>query len=171
MSEINAIATNNYILHNIDAKKLYVQEPLFTANSGDAVYVGWRPDETVLWSGTSAGTILSAETTLAESMKNFERIRFYFGSDYNQGQVIEQNCPVGSNNYFNFALPGGGANCWMQYSKWSADGDFTKIKMQYCKAINYGSFGGTGTVTLTATTANDLSKVQKIVGINRKENA
>ena len=124
-------------------------------------------DETLLWSGAMAGTILSAETTLTESMKNFERIRFYFGSDYNQGQVIEQNCPVGSNNYFNFALPGGGANCWMQYSKWSADDDFIKIKMQYCKAINYGSFTGTGSITLTATTANDLSMVQKIVGINR----
>jgi hypothetical protein len=136
-----------------------------TVDSPLGVVPGYN--ETVLWSGTSAGTILSAETTLAESMKNFERIRFYFGSDYNQGQVIEQNCPAGSNNYFNFALAGGGANCWMQYSKWSADGDFTKIKMQYCKAINYGSFGGTGTVTLTATTANDLSKVQKIVGINR----
>ena len=55
MSEpIQSIAQNNYILHNIDAKKLYVQEPLFTANSGDAVYVGWRPDETVLWSGSSS---------------------------------------------------------------------------------------------------------------------
>ena len=45
MSEpIQSISQGNYILHNIDAKKLYVQEPLFTANSGDALYVGWRPD-------------------------------------------------------------------------------------------------------------------------------
>lgn len=35
MSEIQSISQSNYILHNIDAKKLYVQEPLFTANSGD----------------------------------------------------------------------------------------------------------------------------------------
>lgn len=172
MSEpIQSISQGNYILHNIDAKKLYVQEPLFTANSGDAVYVGWRPDETVLWSGTSAGTILSAETTLAESMRNFDSIRFYFGSDYNQGQVYEQSCPLGSNNYFNFACAGGGANCWMQYAKFSANADFSKIKMEYCKAINYGGFGSTGNVTLTATTANDLCKVTKIVGIGRKENA
>ena len=62
MSEpIQSIAQNNYILHNIDAKKLYVQEPLFTANSGDAVYVGWRPDETVLWSGSSS--LLDISTT------------------------------------------------------------------------------------------------------------
>lgn len=127
-------------------------------------------DETVLWSGTTAGTILTAETTLNDSMRNYERIKFYFGSNYNQGQIIEQNCPYGANNYFNFALPGGEANCWMQYSKWSANDDFTKIKMHYCKAVNYGSFGGTGAITLTASTANDLSKVIKIVGINRLQN-
>lgn len=138
-----------------------------TVNSPLGVVPGYN--ETVLWSGTSAGTILSAETTLSESMRNFESIRFYFGSDYNNGLVVEQSCPLGSNNYFNFALPGGGANCWMQYSKWSADANFSKIKMQYCKAINYGNFAGTGAVTLTATTANDLIKVVKIVGINRKQ--
>jgi hypothetical protein len=71
MSEqIESISQGNYILHNIDAKKLYVQEPLFTANSGDAVYVGWRPDETVLYSGYSTTTL-----TLSENPKNFERIK------------------------------------------------------------------------------------------------
>ena len=64
MSEpIQSIAQNNYILHNIDAKKLYVQEPLFTANSGDAVYVGWRPDETVLWEGNASTFSLSEAAT------------------------------------------------------------------------------------------------------------
>jgi hypothetical protein len=75
MSEpIQAIATNNFILHNIDAKKLYVQEPLFTANSGDAVYVGWRPDETVLWEGTCKA---NSSVNLSESYKNFEKIKIY----------------------------------------------------------------------------------------------
>lgn len=137
-----------------------------TVDSPLGVVPGYN--ETVLWSGTSAGTLLTSETTLAESMRNFERIRFYFGSETNQGQVYEQNCPIGSNNYFNFALPGGAVNCWMQYTKFSANADFSKIKMEYTKAINYGAFGGTGSVTLTATTANDLCRVQKIIGINRK---
>ena len=163
---MNTIYDNTFVLGQTSATN-FVAGPGISITQPAEGTVRIANDETVLWSGTSAGTILSAETTLAESMKNFERIRFYFGSDYNQGQVIDQNCPVGSNNYFNFALPGGGTNCWMQYSKWSADGDFIKIKMQYCKAINYGSFAGTGAITLTATTANDLSKLQKIVGINR----
>lgn len=72
MSEIQSIAQNNYILHNIDAKKLYVQEPLFTANSGDAVYVGWRPDETVLFETTAVNG--SGTCDLSEPYTNFERV-------------------------------------------------------------------------------------------------
>jgi hypothetical protein len=167
MSEnIQSISNGSFVLG--DTNKL-----TFSAGNGIQIdqpsegVVRIGNDETVLWSGTSAGTILTAETTLAESMRNFERIRFYFGSVASHGQVYEQNCPLGSNYYFNFALPGGDANCWMQYAKFSANNDFSKIKMQYCKAVNYGSFGGTGSVTLTATTANDLTNVIKIVGINR----
>ena len=76
MSEpIQSIAQNNYILHNIDAKKLYVQEPLFTANSGDAVYVGWRPDETVLYSGQATGNL-----TLSDNPLNYERLLVTFNA-------------------------------------------------------------------------------------------
>ena len=76
MSEnIQAISQGNYILHNIDAKKLYVQEPLFTANSGDAVYVGWRPDETVLWSG------INSTGNLSESIENFNEIKVNYITD------------------------------------------------------------------------------------------
>ena len=72
---IQSISQGNYILHNIDAKKLYVQEPLFTANSGDAVYVGWRPDETVLYSGAYNGTTTSY--ALNDNITNFEKIKVY----------------------------------------------------------------------------------------------
>ena len=76
MSDIQSISQNNYILHNIDAKKLYVQEPLFTANSGDAVYVGWRPDETVLWSGTGTNPVY-VSGTFNENPWNFSSLKFY----------------------------------------------------------------------------------------------
>lgn len=100
MSDIQSIANNNYVLHNIDAKKLYVQEPLFTANSGDAVYVGWRPDETVLWSGDS--TVLNQTFNLSEPFTNFKKIRFkhcFEGSgvfapvytDYDTSVLMSQN--------------------------------------------------------------------------------
>ena len=73
---IQSISQSNYVLHNIDAKKLYVQEPLFTANSGDAVYVGWRPDETVLFLHSSVpmsptGTVYQ----MSEPITHFERIK------------------------------------------------------------------------------------------------
>ena len=92
MSEpIQSISQNNFILHNIDAKKLYVQEPLFTANSGDAVYVGWRPDETVLWTNSNPGQI-SANVTLtgnfSENCSNFEKLRFICKASYDTGETI-----------------------------------------------------------------------------------
>ena len=86
MSEIESISQGNYILHNIDAKKLYVQEPLFTANSGDAVYVGWRPDETVLYDDyTGRPATIGGQITLSESPLNFEYIDVYLNGSSPNG--------------------------------------------------------------------------------------
>jgi len=164
MSEINAIATNNYILHNIDAKKLYVQEPLFTANSGDAVYVGWRPDETVLWSGANAG---STAFTVSEPLTNFEKVLITCTNN-NTPQTVFAN--VQNSNYFDFGsvvwtnvndgnplqLCGGG------YS--ASNGlDFTNVGgYQLYFAKNSSTIGGGGSKNIP---------IVKVIGINRKENA
>ena len=170
MSEpIQSIAQNNYILHNIDAKKLYVQEPLFTANSGDAVYVGWRPDETVLWSASvpkESGTI-----TLSENFNNFEKIGVSFnddGPDFNY-----QEFPCSSTNQHIILF---GQDChyensvgWCLYMKWASfsfDSNGTTMSLE-CAGYNniYGSNKG------TSTSQYAWAKPYKIVGINRKENA
>lgn len=162
--EIQAIATNNYVLHNIDAKKLYVQEPLFTANSGDAVYVGWRPDETVLWSGDN----LTANMPLSESMRNFEEIKFYYG--YNDNN---------SNNQVSIAsFDTNTSGCKLIFYTKEEDPNFkirtsnlsftdNVISVNYSKncrliiskegAINYSVASGQG------------PSIFKIIGINRKE--
>ena len=111
MSEpIQSIAQNNYILHNIDAKKLYVQEPLFTANSGDAVYVGWRPDETVIFSGNRNITA-TGQLNTTEAPSAFEKIEIWSRSypdnyvdtlavsfDTNTSAVKIPFCSVGIND-------------------------------------------------------------------------
>ena len=165
MSEpIQSIAQNNYILHNVDAKKLYVQEPLFTANSGDAVYVGWRPDETVLWSGTNVGT---AEITLSESYKNFDRIGIEIQS--NAAGNIAYSEILGSSK---FAVPwtdnyDGGWFMLNWYGQFSANAENNKIKLTSCRFIGYQREGQN---TTCGSNTNDI-RVYKIVGINRKENA
>lgn len=161
MSEpIQSIAQNNYILHNIDAKKLYVQEPLFTANSGDAVYVGWRPDETVLWSGSPTASNVSIN--LSEPISGFERFAVEWRSYarfYRDELFGDSNTPV-------IALGAVFVNTDGNYEKslttWTTDNGTTYS----WKATIHGSFTGNQTSNF-----NQYVVPLKIIGINRKENA
>ena len=162
MSEpIQAISQGNYILHNIDSKKLYVQEPLFTANSGDAVYVGWRPDETVLWSGNQIGSAFSI--TGSEPATNFQYIYILGHSN--------DNTP----NQFNFLSDT--HQLTITNSMQLSDYQFTTwgeklmnlrvsrdcvITPEVTKERQWGS---------TAYTEMNTFGIYKVVGINRKENA
>ena len=163
MSEpIQSIAQNNYILHNIDAKKLYVQEPLFTANSGDAVYVGWRPDETVLWSGASTNTAFN----LSEPITNFEYIMLT--NNVLPAPAVTVKVEPSHSAKFGYA------RSWMSddntchyrfYSVTSTDGK--NFVNRYTRGIDYTtamaeSHGGGSNWHLENT---------MIIGINRKENA
>ena len=169
MSEpIQSIAQNNYILHNIDAKKLYVQEPLFTANSGDAVYVGWRPDETVLYSGQATGNL-----TLSDNPLNYERLLVTFNAstgntDMGAGSEIfepDKTHLVCLHNYFMYQTTQTAFNnmneAWAVYS-----GVDTTT---WTRTI--GGWRNGTTYTSNLTNSNDFLKVSKVIGINRKENA
>lgn len=162
MSEpIQSIAQNNYILHNIDAKKLYVQEPLFTANSGDAVYVGWRPDETVLWSGNirSDGTTYPASASLSESIENFNYVRVE-GYCHNGTQF-----PWTTTLYTNgAAIYGIGLGQWRDVTK---ELDMSRFKLD---GSTVSAMEGTWIIP-SQNWGNTVSNVTKVVGINRKENA
>lgn len=155
MSEIQSISQSNYILHNIDAKKLYVQEPLFTANSGDAVYVGWRPDETVLWEGTCTS---GQSATLSENIGNFEQINVYAyshnGSPY---RGIIQFDTDGNNQIYGACNATWKTNA--EYSILMATCSGNKVKAMGSVIIYNGSNLGRG------------ETIYKVIGINRKENA
>ena len=163
MSEIQSISQNNYILHNIDAKKLYVQEPLFTANSGDAVYVGWRPDETVLYSGTITAGDAPTAYSLSEPISSFDSYKVYWL--WNQGT----NCAGTVNEFY-----------------WDADrstaNNFTLFSVNRFGGTNYSAWGlfeiasNLKDITYTYSQQNTDAthkyiKIKKIVGVNRKENA
>ena len=161
MSEIQSIATNNFILHNIDAKKLYVQEPLFTANSGDAVYVGWRPDETVLWEG--APTASTNTITVSENFSAFEKIDIYWRS-YERRYVTtifaesDTALPIAVGNVF--VLTNG--NYEKSMTLWNTSNGTTYT---WASTI-HGSFTDT-----QSNSWNSAVVPLKIVGVNRKENA
>lgn len=163
MSEpIQAISQGNYILHNIDAKKLYVQEPLFTANSGDAVYVGWRPDETVLFQNGTTTT--ATALTLSEDYTNFERLRIQYEiwpeGDYRLAlEEVSTDSP-----YFTVSHDFMNTNYQNSFYHFcyalSAENSSIKLNKAYFQQL--------GTSTVNAVTS---MKIQKIIGINRKENA
>lgn len=172
MSEpIQSISQGNYILHNIDAKKLYVQEPLFTANSGDAVYVGWRPDETVLFSSNDGGVTAG---TFNENLTNFEYVDFYYNRtgttsnlnlaghsriDMSYGVPAEIMCNAGLHTgpsamfntveYFNLTN-----NTFTWNAGYNMAITKTGVSGSYIDTINFKNFGFT-----------------KVIGVNRKENA
>lgn len=177
MSEpIQSIAQNNYILHNIDAKKLYVQEPLFTANSGDAVYVGWRPDETVLFSGVNAwgyGTI-----PLSESLKNFQRIKVLatraYSADNNTDRYSGPWCEFDCDGIANTTASWGAvtpaiyeAENW-KYSVFTANSTFTELNWYKGGYVNIQTLGhGDGSNWIDGKSVG----IKAVIGINRKENA
>ena len=160
MSEpIQSIAQNNYILHNIDAKKLYVQEPLFTANSGDAVYVGWRPDETVLWSATAL-TDHTTACNLSEPITNFEQIQIMFQTNNNNTFY----CNYPSNPSFipvGTEIVGNNTTVFHKYAQFSIGNDGSSLTRQYCCEHSNSN----------TPAASDVIWLYKVVGINRKENA
>lgn len=175
MSEpIQSISQGNYILHNIDAKKLYVQEPLFTANSGDAVYVGWRPDETVLFEYTGEGKNTATAFDISEPLTNFETIRIRgVGYPGNDGQLVYCDVPSPRTTTENFSI------CTTYYCS-KNDGNPLQVIGQRYSASNNGLtyslidkkmlYYPLKGITPTNTNANMLS-IDKVIGINRKENA
>lgn len=169
MSEpIQSIAQNNYILHNIDAKKLYVQEPLFTANSGDAVYVGWRPDETVLYSGAQ-----TFSATLSESVKNFDKVLIEYGpNNYFNAPVATfftdkfADNNAGSGVHLEFVEHNGtAAYCFPKTTTFVWHNNFTHLD-----AIGGLQYRVSGNAIQSEATGNQIY-IQRIIGINRKENA
>lgn len=170
MSEpIQSISQGNYILHNIDAKKLYVQEPLFTANSGDAVYVGWRPDETVLYSGAMASSV-----NLSEPLSSFDRVKIYYASDFTEKTNEHIVADIDATNGSHFWTPVAGLglqNAWISMNLFSASNDYTVLTCPNSKLINFGKYNVTGTALAGSTTGVNQSIIYKVVGVNRKENA
>lgn len=171
MSEIQSIAQNNYILHNIDAKKLYVQEPLFTANSGDAVYVGWRPDETVLWSGSASGGSIS----FSEPLTSFDEVKFYtYIPERGTSQVStywDFVNPVTA-GFFQITVPtmtnAVRTDWWLgvyNINSIISTADYKSMTLNYNGQF-YHQCNGT-----TNGTNNSPLVIKKVVGIGRKENA
>lgn len=187
-NEIQSISQSNYILHNIDAKKLYVQEPLFTANSGDAVYVGWRPDETVLYSGSYTHGTFPA-ITASGSIWDYDKVEITIcpaaGGVRHPVTETWYTDDLALNKYIGFtAATFNGTNLNVTYPHtvyYSISDDGTIFNPYYAGYYNVTmsgtSPGANKTVTLSNGRFNTASNstyelgITRVIGINRKENA
>lgn len=165
---IQSISQSNYILHNIDAKKLYVQEPLFTANSGDAVYVGWRPDETVLWENNGSFSAKGLTASFSEPASAFERLMFVCGTD-----TQSKNCSVVEYH------PGSASINWPEFYSngfryWQTTFNISDTRMTAGPAFFCQWTYSTATNAWTKGNTDwdwCYKGIKKVIGINRKENA
>lgn len=189
MSEIQSISQSNYILHNIDAKKLYVQEPLFTANSGDAVYVGWRPDETVLWETPSPSDppyVTGGQTSaisLSDSYTNYNTLRLVYRhswASYPEKSIEAtgyDDIPISNvttSDYRQYIGGNFGSHDATNTSTYTLFQDLAVASLKTSEP-NKMTIYGAGRIGITngawAFRMDRGIKPIKVVGINRKENA
>jgi hypothetical protein len=173
MSEqIQAISQGNYILHNIDAKKLYVQEPLFTANSGDAVYVGWRPDETVLFSATDSTGSTAQTITLSEPYSAFNKLRMYYSiddGDAGMSEILTTNTIINCSTQCSQA-PIGAVSMWKGERYYLMNGNQISASPS-ASMIFWNNTAGNNTTVTARCQSYAAFRIHQVVGVNRKENA
>ena len=123
--------------------------------------MGWRPDETVLWSGQIGGSGQTAQ--MSEVPANFESIRVTWAE--NNGAVAKTYCQFPTDELSGMSAINFG-DVYACNGHWKGIyGDVTSaglLTIRQCYEKNF---------TSTAFVGNKTFYVYKIVGINRKENA
>lgn len=155
MSEIQSIATNNYILQSTVSTSAGIVGDGSPNNP-------LRADETVLWSSATSPT-LGQTITASEKFSNFERLGFYF-----QGyKKVEYVLPYSTTGNWNIIKGAGVSNCWIQICSIKQQSSNT-LSLTAGKNINLGAFTSTAVPTITATTGlGDGFDLIKVIGINR----
>ena len=163
----DAIWNNNYLLSNLDAQKLYAQSPLTTGVSGTSAYIGIEPsaryDETVLYENATGSSAID----LSEAYTNFDRVKIlfrYWEAGYGTRKFSE--FPT-DENYFTFCeswvpMPLGNGNA-VFIGGFSATSNTHFELTRGC----YNNLNGASQNTWVQNSTN--CKIQKVIGINRKE--
>ena len=168
-NEIEAIATNNYILSN---PGVVTDSSL----SGDGTYqspIGVVPgyNETVLWETTTG----ASACTLSEPMTNFKSIKILYGNGGGAGAAKDQygGYYEADPNFtdFNFIRGKGAANVWWSWIRVVAT-DRSNITVPVAKAFNFGAQTATSwqNPSVSVNNTEDRNCLYKVIGINRIAN-
>ena len=151
----------------VKSTDLFVQEPLYTGVSGNSAYIGWRPDETVLWENPDGIMTKNIQwpQTLSEPITNFEKISFLYGADDYSANAEYHT--FNTYNNFNYNLVAwrcdgpGSDNIFWREAKFNCNG--TVLTNPYNSTINLTTaFNGGGFNT------QGYNWLLKVVGVNRK---
>jgi len=159
MSEINAIATNNYLLAT---QQEVSHDNTLSGNGTVDSPLGVVPgyNETVLWEGTRTSAV-----TLNELPSNFE----YIGICTLGGQISYYNT---DNNYKPFTFNvSNDTSCYLNVGRFYLYN--SSLTVNKSKAINFGGWTSTSFTTSGITNNWDYGAniISKVIGINRKNNA
>jgi len=165
MSEINAIATNNFLLAT---QQEVSHDNTLSGNGTSASPLGVVPgyNETVLYYNDNPSMITNtrASLNLSENPLNFERLRFEYKISYGNGELTQEICPSIATNY-----PIGGIV--------GANSDGTSLFNDTCNAsftissveLNYGCRMEINRSNKSIAIRTDRGpSILKVVGINRK---
>jgi hypothetical protein len=163
MSEINAIATNNYLLAT---QQEVSHDNTLSGNGTVDSPLGVVPgyNETVLWSGTRTSAV---ETS--ESMKNFENCQLYLAhGTYGPPQVYTIDfADMNTTGYFVVNRPRGSNNLNLASIRFSADDTHLTVTNAKCLAVGPWTSTAT-TITGTFNEDEDVNSIIRVIGINRK---
>lgn len=154
---------DRYILSNLTSQKLYAQSPLTTGMSGTSAYIGIEPsaqyNETVLYSGFSGLTAV----TLSDSVSNYQYIRTELYNDGVDSNVIG-TCLFPSDKKGAYCFEGGIISNQLHIYGGQIVTNGTSLSSTNGYHQWFTPSTGIGTEYTN-------SKICKVVGINRKENA
>lgn len=152
----------------VKSTDLFVQEPLYTGVSGNSAYIGWRPDETVLYSGDlSQGN--KDTITLSEPVTNFEKFKVYGAWNYNNDCRMYSQIEIDTvNSGLRFDLNTFGpvlttaqatdGNCYFTVGSYKFN---SPTAIDVVNAVRFHT-------NLGAFSNSDTIKIYKVIGINRK---
>ena len=161
-NEIEAIATNNYVLAT--TQEVSHDNSLSgngTVNSPLGVVPGYN--ETVLWEGTNFsvanGSHLSATVQLSEPISAFNEVKIISSGNLNSETIILDASKIGSNGAFTWIAPEGGNSNWVGLRGVFTDQTHLKV---------YGGYSTSLASVFTGGGWWNYKNIYKVVGINRK---
>jgi len=164
MSEINAIATNNYLLAT---QQEVSHDNTLSGNGTVDSPLGVVPgyNETVLWENSEGSKASDLPVTLTESIQNFEKVAFYWQA-WNDGTAQAHTVTICMTDITTYTL----STIYVNNGNLSNIGVYAMVDVLSSNGTSLSHLHGFFNDLKTTTVSQSSSgfRLYKVVGINRK---